>query len=365
MKVLIINQGGGLGNFGDDAILKGMCQYLLDQGHQCRHATFSQLSARTGGSIKLKKNKPVYLVSSLKRAGMFFIKPFKRILLQLLWINQNINRIRQECINGVPDIALIGGGELIQSNGIFPMALWMWTYFLKQRAKTPCFLFAVGVSENISWFGKLLVWHASQRVKGVYVRDEMSLRRWNSMTANAKADIAYDPAFLLPQKMKEHSRELCLVLFSPTSYKFYSTKCFEGEKMSENRYTNYWLNLLHKYVRKGSKVALISTNCSQDPPFHNNLARSYLKQYGADIQCLQAENLEEFRRYLAKSDSIISGRLHALILAYIQGVKVIPFFTSSKMKYHYESIFKTNKSIEDLNKITRLALNNCCFTIKE
>jgi len=123
-NILVINEGNS-DNLGDQAIKKSLEYIIKDCLNQ--NYNFEDLSRYKktnnfyfGGKNNLKKSKP----NSSK-----LYKTLVTFLLRFIWITRNFYRINKAVKSN--DYAIIGGGQLLLANNIFPFEVFIWTIFLK------------------------------------------------------------------------------------------------------------------------------------------------------------------------------------------------------------------------------------------
>ena len=131
--ILLINEGLS-DNFGDQIIKESMSCLIKRLGFkvQFQDLTRNKNKYRHQYDIEMGENKRTFLM------------PLKSMIWKMLWVAKNLKRITFTSMRKY-DAVVIGGGQLLLSNGIFPLALLLWVALLKFRNNKNIVLFSVGM----------------------------------------------------------------------------------------------------------------------------------------------------------------------------------------------------------------------------
>jgi polysaccharide pyruvyl transferase WcaK-like protein len=72
---------------------------------------------------------------------------------------------------------------------------------------------------------------------------------------------------------------------------------------------------------------------------------------GNDIEILDTSSLEEVAREITKSEVVVAARMHALIIGYAYGCKVIPYRTSEKIKTFEKEYVNSSICLNELQRL--------------
>ncbi|HBR1495825.1 TPA: polysaccharide pyruvyl transferase family protein [Klebsiella pneumoniae] len=331
-KVLVINENCS-DNIGDHAINEGVKSLLRENGFEPVCVGFDaelkvvrakKIIIKDGVRDKLRKIKYKYLTSNI------FFK-------YLRWVLENKKRIA--AINfSEYKFVIIGGGQLIQAGGTFPIALFKWVTDIK-RARVPVYILGVGCAEKFGHVDKQLISIALNKSDGVFLREKRSIDKVNTFfSANALyiPDLAYS---LYPSIVKREVKKK-YVIIGATSYYVYMKNIKEinaGEYKSLSDYIHIWVELIKKEVSSGEKVVLASTTIDDAVlnEFIYNMPE--IKSLNASITLVKdLTSLDEYLDILAQAKRVYSGRMHSLILGHINGCEIRPIRLNKKIDYYLD-----------------------------
>lgn len=328
-NVLVVNEGFS-DNIGDQAIQRSM-EEILDQ--LPINWSFLDYSARlsvdnisTYQSFKKNDNK-LTLYSILRACVPTRIKlGIKRFL----WLR----KVRRVFIKQSYDAIILGGGQMVQSNGVFPF------YFrklvqlatLKNKACKVIF-FGIGIGKNLEPKDEILFRDILSMGK-IYVRDTYSLDKACEFGLDASLipDVVYGSLFLnsirseraerllsQPKRKLRQKVIICLAGYSQVG-KFKKNAKYEIEQFHQD--------LIQKYMDQGASVEFI---CSSAADLHaaNDLIVTMGLETTHEASYL---SLMEFIVQLRDCDVLVSGRMHPLIFARVIGVDVVVHEFSQKLK---------------------------------
>lgn len=347
-KVLLINEGG-LGNLGDEAIRCSLEKLLKDANFDVSWASFSGV----------KKTKGTPAIQSKRAAVKSLKKLVKKVLpMELVWLLRTWTFFLKYLRRSEYDLILIGGGQLIQSNGAFGLGMFIWVYLFKKFHKKKVILVGVGAAEKFTALDKFLYGKSLKSVDEIYVRDRDSLSVLKNIFS-VSSKLIPDIAFYISKIYKHSGYKEKRALFCPVDYDFYTRKRDGAETgLNENEYLRYWEDQIIKYSNDNYQVKLFCTSERTDLPVAETLKRGVYDKHGIDIEVLDIHTLEELTREIAKSEVVVAARMHALIISYCYGCQVIPFKTSEKIKSFEEDYINNNTRLDEVQ-------NRIVNTVKE
>lgn len=306
-------------NIGDQAIsiaMSNLCEYIGYEQVDKYDYSFRDGSLQTAEQVRTKKSKLTPPKLFLLRKIMFFLRNIRKA-----------NRIAKKKYG----VVIIGGGQLVLSNYSFSISMLLFMFFFKVYG-TKVYIVSVGVGEDFKFFDRLLFKLSLKYADKLYVRDHSSqsrIRKIFGLEADYFPDIAY---YLKPIK-KSKSKYPSIVC--PISYKVFTRYRKEnGESyLSEKEYKNLWIDIIRKEleVKKNSKIVITATT-TEDLNFSLSLKPFLSKSEIESIDFIESRTYHDFVNILSYSLSIVSGRMHALILAHINGLDVAPFIVSKKIE---------------------------------
>jgi polysaccharide pyruvyl transferase WcaK-like protein len=337
-KVLLINEGG-LGNLGDEAIRVSLEQLLKDADCEVSWASFSGF-----------KSTKVAPAAQAKPTTPFLLKKLVRLVLplKLRWLLRNWTGFLSYLRANQYDLVLIGGGQLIQSNGTFAVAMFIWVHLLKRFHKKSVILIGVGATDTYTRLDKYLYRKSLKSVDAIYVRDRDSLSVLKNIFG-VSSKLIPDIAFYISEIYKYRPRKEKRVLFCPVSYEFYKRKRTSPDaRLDENSYFRYWEEQVLKYCDEDYQVRLFYTSKNSDLSAVEKIRQRLRDKHAIDLEVSDACTLQELTQEIAGSEVVVAARMHALIIGYCYGCRVIPFETSEKLKSFEEEYVDSGVTLNEI-----------------
>lgn len=335
MKILLVNQGH-TDNLGDKAISKIMTYYLTEVFNNtvisAPFIAYEKTSEITENRIFAndKKNS-----NDFKYRKITWKQKFNRICAKLLpesivYIIKEKKAISKFLDNYKQiDAVIIGGGELIKNHHPFTYAFLMWINCVKKKYKCPIAIWGVSSDEKFSFGGKVIYRYAIKNSSYIGVRDLKTkeiIKNLYKVDAEYSPDIVFEYNHIFEQKI-EPSRD---VLFFLNSY--------EEVKLAYSTETNYFSQFVknipptHKLLRVGF--------VTQDDYFEAIRFCEYLVnklKYDKNIVVLEKTfSVSELVNVIAQCGTVISGRMHPMILGLQFGKKIIPIPVKKKLEIFEE-----------------------------
>ncbi|MBI1184592.1 hypothetical protein GC194_09990 [bacterium] len=312
-KILLVNEGYS-DNLGDQAIMQAARHYLSKE-NEVDFADFT------------RECKEPILCAPDKNNGQTRNWQLKKLLPhKLRWIAKHLPRLLKALRNNY-DYVVIGGGQLILSNGHFPMAFFVWTILAKHFFNAKVMVLGVGVANQLKPIDKWLYKKSLSKCSKILVRDLASKKRMEALTHKTIA-AAPDWAFLLPEKYPVQPIQNTNVLVGVTDLNVYARY---REKISREMYYKKWVALLAPHLDNPKNIYLIYT--TKADATESLQFQAYMQQnHQIQIPLLENESLPHFIENIGGAKTLVAGRMHALILGKIYAREIIAFPVSNKIQ---------------------------------
>ncbi|MDA9999098.1 polysaccharide pyruvyl transferase family protein [bacterium] len=351
-RILLINEGLS-DNFGDQVIKESMSYLINRNGCEIEFQDLTRHKALYHNrycDIDIDIDVDVDVDGDGLAVEAAWVLRLKGFLWKLLWIAKNTKRIVRAAFNQY-DAVVIGGGQLLLSNGIFPLALFVWVSLLKVRNKKNIALFSVGLQGSYGKFERIIFSYVLDNVSCIYVRDDLS-KETLQRVFNKHSIVTYDSAFVynnVYQVKKTASKYLHLI--GVVDYRVYCLYA-NSRPLSRHDYFKTWVALIGEGV-DFSKTALIYATVEDRSECLN--FKNFLKDYyDVDIDVLENVNHYQFLDNLALGDTVVSGRMHSLILALVSHKRILPYVISEKIEFFLETLERES----DLERIQTMVYSD-------
>ncbi len=324
-KVLLINKGWS-DNIGDQAIKYALEKMIVSHGHICEFAdlTKPRSAKKAAGKVGSSGN------AAIKRM-MGFVPG---AIGQIVWLMKYWPIFKKQFRNNHYDLVIIGGGQLINDNASFPLAVFIWMHLLKGLHRNKVVVYGVGSSVALTTIDKMLYRSALKMADAIYLRDRTSLDYVNS-AFGIEARYTPDVVFNISKYFKEKPCEDKNVLIAPPCYEVYCGAWKNnGERLTREAYEAYWEETVLENLKGGNRVKLFYT-AEQDIPQTLKLQDSMLKNQGMHIELVRMGDIHDYVNELSSTWKVISGRMHALIIA-LAFEKTLQVFPLSKKLTTFE-----------------------------
>ncbi|MGJ3355104.1 polysaccharide pyruvyl transferase family protein [Providencia sp. Je.9.19] len=318
-NILIINEGNS-DNLGDKAIKKSVSEFYTAHNTELYFSDYTKKNEINITENKNKnKNKNKNLFHFLK-----FVIPYK-----LRWLLLNYSRIKKTVAQKY-DLVSIGGGQLILSNETFAIALFTWVWSLHFTGSKNIILLSIGVGDKFSFLDRILFKLALNKVKHVYARDLKSIRNLKSIF-KVNGMRTFDIAFF---HAKNNNTTVGNSIFlGVTDYKVYIKY---NPIITRNEYYDSWVEIINRLQKNNTIKLFYTTQSDLDECVK---FKEYCRaQYNLNFDIVKTRNLDELNIALSNATTVISGRMHALILAYNLNRNIIAYPISNKLITFNEEI---------------------------
>ncbi|UFK94534.1 polysaccharide pyruvyl transferase family protein [Providencia rettgeri] len=326
-NILIINEGNS-DNLGDKAIKQSAVAFYTEENTNLSFSDYTKVN-----EIHICNDQSK---SKGKRNFLKNLLPYK-----LRWLILNYSRVRKVAKKKY-NLVSIGGGQLILSNETFSIALFTWISLLYLSGNKNIILLSVGVGDKFTFLDKLLFNFSLKRIQQIYVRDSRSEKNLKS-NFNLDSIKTFDIAFFHANKKIKSNEDYSLL--GVTDYNVYIKY---NPKITRDEYYNSWIKII-KTIPQNSCIKLFYTTQSD----YNEclIFQKYCQtQYNIKYDILPSRNLIELNEILIKAERVISGRMHALILAHNLNKHIITYPISSKLSAFNDEIILSKLDSDFIQK---------------
>lgn len=343
-KIIIVNEVCS-DNIGDHAINMGITKALNSYGTETESYGFDAKIK----NVILAKSATTNDFSLLTFLRWIKNKTLKnnRAYRYLLWIYRNVFRIIKITKKNKNGKVIIGGGQLIQSGGTFPIAMYTWVYVSK-LFNLDIYILGVGCAEKFDGLDSFLYKSALKYAKKVYVRDNSSISKLEE-SFNIKADFIPDLAYSLYDESVYRTPKDNFTVIGCTAYYVYMKNVKElnsAKYMDFEEYLDLWVEIVLKYCNEGN-VLMISTTV--EDLYFSKLVYDVVKlKNNKELGRINFVNnmvtLDEYISYIKKAKVVLSGRMHSLILGHLVGSNSIPYNINKKVEIFAEEYLQADAS---------------------
>lgn len=329
-KILLLNQGN-TENIGDNAINMVLSTYLKNKNYDVDSELFWSEDKVFG---KKYSKYPKIIRWLLWHCTLLMD------LLNYLYINNLLKKKKYNLI-------IIGGGELLGCNYGFNSSLYIWT---KIASKFSIPIIVYGVSGSLDMPSKKLNRNklALSRCKYIFVRDSYTKKIINEhykLKCERVHDCVFSYRMLFDKEFKKKDNNTILV----TPILFYDGIKSGLNLKDEKEYILYMKKIILEYKENSEKILISCTDLSDE-----NFAQKLYNDISKDsefknitVKFIPYTNLSNFIKLIKKTNIVISGRMHAMIIGKIYGTEIHPIIFKNKLKVFN----KEYKSIKDIKKI--------------
>lgn len=330
--ILIVNENGS-DNIGDHAINEGL-KSVIERG--CKSFQCSPFSTtRSDSNLQFKNiEDSLFKKNNFIKTKLVRIIKLSKFLLSVYWLTKNFSRVKKAVSKKSVDTLLIGGGQLILSGSSFPIAMFTWI-FLAAWYKKRIFLVGVGCGENFSSFEAMLLKVSLKRAKAIYVRELESIEKLSKffgLTASYCPDLAFG---LVPvESANAKSNRIVVGVTDFEVHQRYLGELSGKQYASKAEYIKSWQFKLQEILKDTNAEVVFASTTIKDITYNSELYETMLLSGVSNklTNITQLQSLEDYRKLLASSNIVFSGRMHSLILGKIEGCEIIPWLVSKKIE---------------------------------
>ena len=325
---LIINENGS-DNIGDHAINEGL-KILLKNHDYSFQTSFFSINKKSSLNQNAKNN------NNFLRELKIIISKFK-LLFQCFWYAKNKNFVNKVFENKKIDAVIIGGGQLILSSDVFPIAMYTWVKYAN-RYKIPIYIFGVGVGETFSFSDTILYKLSLKHAAKITVREYQSIKKLKNYFG---IDAIFCPDLAFGISPLEKKQKMSGVIVGMTDFNVY--KKYKNE-INNNQFNNYeeyicaWVKKTKMLLKDSNEPIYLISTTNKDASCNRDLYKILKYECKNPIKLIDGvPKLIEYRKILSRCRIITSGRMHSLILGKIEGCEISPWELSCKIKYFIQN----------------------------
>lgn len=252
------------------------------------------------------------------------------------WVKNTINNVLHK---DRIDCAICGGGELFCSHRGFNAVFSCWVNEL-QKQGIPCCVLGVSGDENLNGAQIKRNRHALEKCFLVGVRDGHSKEVFRKLYG-IEAKLTPDSVFLLGEKAKlDTAREKTICVPVP------AITLLEGSTETE-------ADFYHRVIednRRSSDHVILTTTELRDEEYTLKLREQINQKYGTDYQYVAYSGFEGFCSLLDEAHTVISGRMHAMIMGLLYGCGIKSITFKPKLKSFEEEYGRCTEINEVVNR---------------
>ncbi|MBR2036356.1 MAG: polysaccharide pyruvyl transferase family protein [Lachnospiraceae bacterium] len=345
MKFLVLNQNV-TDNLGDKLINQMLCDCIAKSGHSYMSFGFAPSNKQYLSSTN-DNNGSHNIFTALKQSCPFFIKYLLRYR-GILKGGQNSGKY-SGC-----DAIIIGGGQLFKHHSIFVYCMNNWLKYAK-RTKKPFAIYGIGIDHNLNFFEKYVYQKVLKHASYINVRDNNSallIQKYFGINCTVSPDIAFTYTPPVSEHNDGHN-----ILVMPFNYQT-AIKYFDINK-TRNAYYEDILALLLKKIDKHNILDIILTATTSEDYSECIRFQEYLSQQQIKSIVKRTYNIENLVALFQECSCIITGRMHAMILALICNKEVIPIKISNKINGFTKEYLLTSIDIPSLHNAAMSGLEDC------
>lgn len=304
-NILILNQAH-TSNLGDVAIGMSLENWIRENGWNPITMPFWDESSVFG---RIGYSKLSAVIKSVPTAADIVVGR---------WVRKMIDNILS---NNIIDCAICGGGELFCAHRGFNAVFSCWVNELVKHG-IPCCVLGVSGDNALSGVQTKRNKKALKKCFLVGVRDGYSKEVFKRLY-NIEAELVPDSVFMLGTHFQSDKlRETTICVPVP------AIKILERSAETE---ADFYHRIIETNRRSGDHVVLTTTE-HRDEKYISELCEQINQKYGVDYQYVAYSGIEAFCSLLEESNTVCSGRMHAMIIGLLYGCNIKPITFKAKLK---------------------------------
>ncbi len=321
-------------NVGDGVIYDCIAELMRERGI-C--VIPGDLSLRSGYRNKGQEKKEGEKVSILRRVVRYPVRSslnVRRSINAIKWAvvgRSRFIRRYKDLIEGC-DGVIIGGGQIIVDRQLyFPLAISA-VASMARDAKIPVAVFSCGVDESQGKVARLLYRRLLQSVQYISVRDKSSAVACSLIDKSKPVEVHPDVGFLASQTYNVPPTTCEKVLgINIMPYATVASFPSFGDGHSKSKYLEFWWKTVNCAIAGGWTVKIMTNGASADDDAALAVYAPFLEDKRVSLlPC--PKNPESLTIMLQGVEALIASRMHAGIVAYSLGKRVIPLVWDDKVE---------------------------------
>lgn len=347
-QVIVVNQFNS-DNLGDKLLNKLLCDNLVNENYKVINTGFAQTSPQSVLYCEHRKSIQIFknVIKRICPEYLKFMFKYKKRL------DYEMKKLEVKDCSAI----VIGGGQLLKSKSVFFNCLKYWSDWAKKNDLFLC-LYGIGVDKNLNTIEKKKYKAILRKVDYINCRDLESKKILENDLNVSSVNISPDIAFTLKSNKQVNKDNIILVM--PYNYKTAVTAF--GLRISRS---DYFIDIKNKILankKENQKIFLTAT--TSNDAFECYRFQEYLNKNKIKCRVLEVYNYNELIKVIEKSDCIITGRMHAMIIGVVCGVNVIPLIVSDKINQFYEEYIKREQNIEKIRMLSRKGITELSESIE-
>lgn len=355
MKILLINEGLS-DNIGDKCIKYTLVNQLNKRNIEVDFCDFSKIKEEEK-YIKYNEKDKLYTYKTVKRKSKLLVNIIL-LVKSLMWFIKNFKKCDEIITSSKYEAVIIGGGQLLLNKCIFPVIMYTWIISAKKNGIKKIVLFSVGCGRNFNFYENILLKYSLKKVDKIFVRDKESYINVKN-NFNIESNLTYDCVFTISDLIKMNTISNQVTLLGIIDYNTYYIQ--NENPLTREEYYNYWLNII-----KNSKETFKFIYTTESDLIETIRFKNYVNKYiKYEIEIVKTSTVKELCNTISSANKVISGRMHALIIAISYGKEIKAFRMNDKLKGFEVEFIENNINIEfikskvnnDINKVLNIILN--------
>jgi len=241
------------------------------------------------------------------------------------------------------DAAIIGGGQLFRRNSnLFAERVYEISNLCQER-KIPYAILGVGIDSALDTSSSRLLSKVLFRANYICLRDALSRARAKKMLGGTgNVEVGPDLAFAytrnsFSRKFKEPSQR-STVFLNIMNYEQFTSRTYR--KLNRNQFdmVSRWKAFAVAAIKAELDIVICTSGVEGDLAVAQVVAQQIGDMAGCKIQVIHPTGLTEMEEALTRGGYILASRMHAGILAYRFGLKVVAFDWDDKVSGCWETI---------------------------
>lgn len=252
--------------------------------------------------------------------------------------------IKKRIKNKQFDLAIIGGGELISDNANFNSAFYNWVTLLYEK-NIPIIVTGVSGNKPDEKMSKRYK-EALELCDLVSVRDKSTQKLFEE-AYGIRVQYIPDYAFLykkLSGKAENYKKDNS-VTAQIYCLHYLPQGTFKG---TEEEYYQMWIKLIQKNMMNAQTEIKLSYTNKEDRDYTRTFYQYCVEQEVFDnISLVETDSIEKYVELVKSTSAIITGRMHAMILAMLYGNELKPYVFKEKIHTFQKEWIESGDSVEE------------------
>lgn len=335
-RILVINQYNS-DNIGDNLLNEMLCLNLKRMGYNTDNVGYAQQYKQVV-EYKIDDSKVNFAKSFLKK----IISPWlKYQLIYKLRLNTSQKNLKKQRWDAV----IIGGGQLLKHNSVFIYCFRHWINWAKKE-DIPIILHGIGADSELSKYEIKVYKKCLKYVQVVNCRD-IETKEIMRQKFDVKAYISPDIAFTYRnEKVEKYNKNVILVM----PYSYLTAKRSFQFNVSKSQYFEIIRHKIKNIKEKESDLSVVLAATTSDDASECYRFAEWYANIGEKCSVRKIQDSDTLFQEACKAKYMITGRMHAMIVGLIAGVKIEPILVSNKIKFFEKNYLKEELNLEEISR---------------